>query len=176
MLFCGQRLGDSQSRRVPAIGLGIQGLVGPGRLHVLHLVSGRSHVLFVLCKPLLRSGVVVNAAGTAGIGHVIGIGDNASLHNRPVDVGRVDDGLIHMHNRGVVGKVPAPPLAAGKADAAVAEAVVHSPVVAHMPAPVALMEPIMAVFPAPIVGRPQRAFIRRRHPRAGHPVVVSIVI
>jgi hypothetical protein len=142
----------------------------------LRLDTGRSRMHFVLGSTLRRAGGVLNATRTAVVGHVMRIGDDASLHHCPINVGSVNNGLIHMHDRGVIGKVATAPLAAGKADAAVAVAVVHAAVVADVAAPIALMEAIVAVGPAPVVGRPQRAFIGSWNPGAGHPVVVSIVI
>ena len=85
---------------------------------------------FVLGSTLRRAGGVLNATRTAVVGHVMRIGDDASLHHCPINVGSVNNGLIHMHDRGVIGKVATAPLAAGKADAAVAVAVVHAAVVA----------------------------------------------
>ncbi len=164
MLFHGQRLCGSQVSRMSAIGLGKRCLVGPGRSRVLRLERGRRHMRLVLDRPLGGRGRVLNAVRTAVESHVIGIGDDASLHHRPVDVGGVDDGFIHMHNRGVVGKGAAPPLATGKADAAVAEAVVHAAIEANVVAPVAVMKPILAVVPTPVWGRPQRALIGSRNP------------
>jgi hypothetical protein len=176
VLFHGQRLGGNQRLWLSAIGLGKRGLVGLGRNRVLRLELGRSHMRLVCDRLLGGRGRVLNAVRTAVVRHVIGVGHDAPLHNRPVNVGGVNDGLIHMHHRGVVSKVPAPPLAAGKADAPVAGAVVHAAVVANVVAPVAVMEPVPAAGPPPVRRRPQRAAVRSRHPGARHPVVVPIVI
>ena len=143
---------------------------------MLHLESGWRRVLFMHRNQFLGSCGVLDAARTAVIGHMVGVDDGVSLHNRPVDVGGVNDSLIHMHHRGVVGKGVAAPFTAGKADAPIAEAVVHAAVVAHVAAPVALMEHIAATGPAPPVGGPESALIGSRHPCAGNPVVIPIVI
>jgi hypothetical protein len=111
-------------------------------------------MMLVAHSSLLGSGVMVNAAGTAAEAHVAGVGNHASLHHRPVDVGVVNDRLIHMNDRSVVGESAAAPFAARKADAAIAEAVVHAAVIADVRPPVAFMEDVMAAFPAPVVGRP----------------------
>ena len=171
VLFLRQRLGDSQGLGMAAIGLGIGGLVDLGRGNVLGLELGRSHVLVVRGHQFLRRGGVLNAARAAVVGHMIGVGDDPGLHDCRVDVGGVDDGLIHMHDGGVVGERTPAPLAPGKADAAVAEAVVHAPVVANVRAPIAIMEPVMAALPAPIGRGPQRALVGRGNPGAGHPEI-----
>jgi hypothetical protein len=138
---------------------------------MLCLELGWSRVLLVLGSPLLGGGGVLDAAGTAAIGNTVPVGDCVSLHNRPVNVGGVDGVLIYAHDGGVISKLAAAPLAAGKADALVAEAVIHSTVVAHVAAPVAPMEPVAAIRPAPVVGRPKRARVGRLYPDPGHPVV-----
>src|ERR1035437_1230389 len=175
-LFRTQRLGGYHVLRGPPIRFGIRALVDPGSLHVLRLETCRSRMPLALGNPLLGSGGVLNTAWTAVIGNAVVVDDRVSLHNRPVNVGGMDDGLIHVHDRGVIGKLAAAPLAAGKADAPVAEAVVHAPVVAYVAAPIALMEPILSAGPAPVVGCPQRALIGSRYPCAGHPVVVPVAI
>ena len=133
-------------------------------------------MLFVFETPLLSCGLVLNAVRTPVVGHMAGIGNDVPLHDRPVNVGGVDDVLIHMHDGGVIGKGAAAPLAAGKTDAPIAVAVVHAAVVADVVAPIAVIEAIVAVGPAPVGRRPQRAWIGSRNPGAGNPVVVPIAI
>jgi hypothetical protein len=87
---------------------------------------------------------VLNAAGAAVVGYMVVVDDGVSLHNRPVDIGGVDDGLIHVHHCGVVSKGVAAPLAAREANPPVAEAVIDAAVVTHVTAPVALMEAVLA--------------------------------
>jgi hypothetical protein len=100
---------------------------------------------FVFDGPLGGTGGVLNAAGTAVISYVMGVGDGVPLDNGPVNVGGMDDGLIHMNHCSVIGKGAAAPLAAGKADASIAEAIVDAAVVADMAAPIAAMEAVVAV-------------------------------
>jgi hypothetical protein len=111
-------------------------------------------VLVVLGQPLFRARVVMDAAGTAAEGHVTVAGDEASIDTLVVLEGGVDVAAVHMHDRGVVVEVVTAPLTAGKADAAVTEAVVHAAVIAHVRPPVAFMEAIPATFPTPVGGRP----------------------
>ena len=176
VLYRGQWLGDCRVLWVAAIGLGKRGFVGPGRRHVLRLDAGRSRVL-VTRGYLLRGGrLVLHPAGTAAIGDVVIVDNGIILHNRLVSVGVMDDGFIDARDRSVIAEVIALPLAAGVADAPVAVAVVHATVVAHMAAPVAVMEPVVAAVPVPVVGRPKRTLIGSGNPGAGHPVVVALVL
>ena len=131
-------------------------------------------MMIVARDSLPRGGVVVNPARTAAEAHVARVGNDAPVHDSVVCIHRVK-ARAHVHHRGVVGKDSAAPFAAGKADAAVAEAVVHPAVVAHVRSPVAFMEDVLAVFPAPVVGRPQHAGLGRGNPCAGNPVVAAVV-
>jgi hypothetical protein len=133
-------------------------------------------MLLVFSCPLRGAGGVLYAAGTAVVGHVMGVGDDAPLDNCPVNVGGVDDGPIHMDDRSVIGEGAAAPLAAGKAVASIAVAIVDAAVVADMASPIAAMESVLAFRPVPVVGCPQRALIGRLDPGAGHPVVVALIL
>jgi hypothetical protein len=128
-------------------------------------------VLVVLGKTLFGARVVMDAVWAAAEGHMAVADDEASFDTPVILEGVVDVVAVHMHHHGVVVEVVAAPLSAGKADAAVTEAVVHAAVVADVRAPVAFMEVIAAAIPSPVRGRPQRAFIWGGHPGAGNPVV-----
>jgi hypothetical protein len=119
---------------------------------------------------------VLNAAWAPVVRNAMGVGDRISFHTRPVNVGIVNRILIHACDRGVIAEAVALPLAAGVADAVIAEAIVHATVVTHVTAPVAPMKPVAATGPVPIVWRPERAVIGSFYPGAGHPVVVALVL
>ena len=176
MSFPAERLGGNYGSRMSAVRLGIGGLVGPHSLLVLRLDLGRSRVLVAIGNPFLRRGDVLNPAWPAVIGNAAAGADGVSLDNCPVVVSGVDDALIHTHDRGVVGKFIAAPFSPGKTDAAIPVAVVHSAVVADVPAPVAAVEPVATTKPPPIGRRPQGSFIGSRNPCAGNPVVVVVAI
>ena len=107
-----QRLRHHRRLRMPAISLGMQTLVGPGRYRMLCLNAGRSRML-IACGNQLPAGCgVLNPARTAIIGNTLVVDDRVLLHNRPVVVCVVNGSLIHMHDRGVVGKLVAAPFAA----------------------------------------------------------------
>src|SRR5580692_4701045 len=107
-----------------AIDLRVKLLVRLGRLYVLRLESGGRRVLLVLCNPLLGNRGVIDAAGTTAEGHMIGVSNRIPFDDRAVYKGVVNDGGIHIDHSGVIGKPAATPLAAGKADAEIASAVV----------------------------------------------------
>src|SRR5580658_1047816 len=119
---------------------------------------------------------MLNAAWTAVIRRTIITDDRILLNNRLVYISRVNETLIHMYHSSVVGKSTASPLAAGKANAAEPEPIVHAAIIAHLRAPIPIMESVIAVRPTPVGRRPQGAEIWRRYPRARHPVVVPIVV
>jgi hypothetical protein len=133
-------------------------------------------VLIALGNPLLWGSSVLNPAWAAAIGNAAVVDNRISLHNRRVVVGGVNHGLIHVHDRGVVGKLVAPPFSTRKTDASVPIAVVDATVVAYVAAPIAPMEPVFAAVPVPVVGRPQGALIGSRSPSAGNPVEVPVAI
>jgi hypothetical protein len=117
---------------------------------------------------------MVNAAGTSAVGDAAIVDDCRVVDDRRVDVGVAYDGLIHVHDRGVISKIVAVPLAAGKADAHVAKAIIHAAVVTDVGPPVALVKSVVAAFPAPVGGCPQRTLIGSGHPGAGNPKVAVI--
>lgn len=173
--FLGQRLGDSNIRRTSAIGLGKRCLVGPGYSRVLRLDRGRSNMRFARRSLLGGCSRMLNAPRTAVVCRMIIADNRVLLHNCPVHISRMNESLIHMHHGGVVGKRAASPLATGKADATEPEPIVHAAIVAHLRAPIPVVESVIAIRPTPVRWRPKRAGIRRRHPRARHPVIVPIV-
>ena len=166
-----QRLCRGQGPGVPAIGLCVRSLVGPRRRYMLCLKACRSHVPVVFRDPLLGARLVLNPAWTAAEGHVSGIRNRVPFDHRAVNESIVDDRRIHVHHRRVVGEKSSPPFAAGEADAQVAAAVIHATVVAHVGTPIPIVKNILPVAPAPIAGRPQRADVGHRHPRAWHPEI-----
>ncbi len=163
-------------RGMSAIVIGIGGFVVFGESLVMLLEGCPALVLVVLGQALFGARVVMDAVRAATEGYVAVAGDEASIDTLVVLEGGVDVAVVHMHDRGVVVEVVTAPLSAGKADAAVTEAVVHAAVVAHVRPPVAFMKAIAATFPTPVGWRPQRAFIRGGHPGAGNPVVALVTV
>lgn len=109
---------------------------------MLLLERGSGHMLFMLGNPFLGAGSMMDAAGTAAEGDVVIPGYKASFHAPAVFKGVVDIPAVDVDDHGVVVEVVASPLAAGKADAAVAKAVVHAAIVADVASPIAFVEDI----------------------------------
>jgi hypothetical protein len=159
-----------------AVVLDVRTPVAPGRGLVLLLEGGCRDVPLVLSHPFFRAGLVVDTARAAAEGHVAIPGNEASVHAPPVLEGLVDKPAVHMHYDDVIGEDLAAPLAAGKAEAAITVAVVHAAIVTDVPAPVAGMEDVETVRPAPVARRPQSTGIGRRNPSAGNPIVAVVAI
>jgi hypothetical protein len=97
-------------------------------------------MLLMLGNSFLGAGGVIDAAGAAAEGNMAIPGNKASFDSCPVLEGRVNISGVHVYDRGVIGKDAAAPLASGKADATVSEAIVHAAIVADMRSPIALVE------------------------------------
>jgi hypothetical protein len=143
---------------------------------MLRLIPRWRYVLLTGYSLFAGSWVVVNPVRTAVVSNVIGIEHSFLLNNGPVDIGVVDDGDVYLGDGGVIGKHAASPFAAGKTDSSKSESVIDAAVVADFISPVAVVEAVDSVCPSPVGRGPERAFVRSRHPCAGDPVVVSVVV
>jgi hypothetical protein len=119
---------------------------------------------------------MLDAARAACISYAAIIDDGRVPHDCLVHIGVVNDGPIHAHHSSVVREAVSAPLAAGKADAHVTEAIVDTAVIADVLAPVAVMEEVMSAFKAPVGGRPEVARLGSRHPGAGNPVITVLAV
>jgi hypothetical protein len=153
--------------------LGIGALIAPGRTLVLVLDRCSAYMLVVICKPLVGAGFVMDAFRPAAEADVAAPVNVSFVHTPAIVKGVMEAMAVYICDRGVVAEVVAMPLAAGKADAAIAEAVVDAAVVAYVPSPVALMEDKPAAGPTPVGGSPQSAFVGGRHPSAANPIKVA---
>jgi len=162
--------------RMSAVVLRVEAPVGASRFHVLHLNRGRSHVMLVHRHALFGTRIVTDAARAAVVRDVVIVDDCRVIDDRPIHVRIVDDGSIHVHDRGVIGKIAAMPLSAHEANAHVAESIVHATVEANVRSPVSGMEDVQATGPAPVRWSPQCALVWRRNPRTGNPVVAIIPV
>jgi hypothetical protein len=104
------------------------------------------------------------------------IRDGVAANDSLVHIGVVNDGGIHAHHRGVVCELSSAPLAAYKAYTHVAMAVVNSAVIPNAVAPVTVVKGVASAVPTPPGRGPESAYIRRRHPCPGNPVVAVIAI
>jgi hypothetical protein len=117
--------------RMSTIRLGIRSAIRPSLRNPLLLGLRRRSMPPVHCGAFSRRRFVPYAARAAVVSHPARIRDSIFSHDRAVDVGVVDDGRVHSHHCGVIRELAAPPHAAREADAHVAEAVIHSAVVAN---------------------------------------------
>ena len=110
----------------------------------------------------------VEPAPTAVVAHVI---HAHIIVDHGLVVGVVNDGGVHIVDRGVVGEPIMFPASTFIAMPDVAAAVVHAAVESNMLAPVTDVEQKYAFVPAPVTRRPEHTDLRRIQPRAGHPEV-----
>ncbi|CAB3889865.1 hypothetical protein LMG3412_03694 [Achromobacter deleyi] len=143
------------------------GLAGEAALHV----GGRT-MLFVARRDFARIGLALDAGRPAVVADAAVV-DVVDHHRVVVDVGDARD--VHVGHGAVVEEAVVVPVAAHKADADIAETVVHAAIEADVRAPVAAMPEIDAVDKTPVTRRPQCAGVGRQHPRAGHPEVAQAV-
>ena len=116
---------------------------------------------------------VLHPVGSAIVRDVGDVDDRGLLNDGLVHIDVGYRAAVHVDNRGVIGKVPAVPRAAGKADAHVATPVVHAAIIADVWSPIAGMPAIMASPKAPVAGGPESASIGSRDPCAGYPVITE---
>ncbi len=175
------RFGAAISRRCGPGGCSVGGLsvifggrsclgLTAGRRFLLRSWSGSGLAVLPRHRRFRRAGPRCGSAGSA-------------VKTRPItpvayvlDIGVMNDRRIHVHHRGVIGKVPAFPTAAVESSSAVAEAIVHAAIEAHGRSPVAGIKRIESIRKTPIARCPEEAGLRRRYPRTGDPVIACVAI
>ena len=172
-VFRRERTGSNQILRTSAVRLGIGHAIGTGSLLMLGLEGRRLHMPLIHIRALLCRGLITNATLAAVKGYAAVPGIIATVNGDAIGIDAIApcSAGADMHDGCVVCKDSTAPHAAGKADAAIAVAVVNAAIVAHVRAPVAGMKDIKSALPSPIGRSPQSSNERRRHPRAGNPVV-----
>ena len=142
------------------------GLLVPG-------LRGRWREVSATGNPLLLG-------GRSRIGSTVAAVVADAVHARIVDdrlvVRVMNDRGVYVHDRGVVEELPSLPVSALKASAHVSESIKNAAVEADLLSPVASVPDVNAVAPSPISWSPQETNFGRENPRAGHPVVVAVVI
>jgi hypothetical protein len=93
--------------------------------------------------------------------------------DRAVNIGVVDHGRVHTHNRGVVTEVAAAPASPVKAHSGIAKAVVHAAIEAYLRSPVARIPEVAAITPAPVARGPEKAHCGSHYPRSGNPIIAA---
>lgn len=124
----------------------------------------RSGFLFGIRFCLYSIGTV--KARTVGV-HILG--------ERIVDVGVMDNRLIHTCHSGVVLEVVATPSSAPVAVSGVAITVINASVKTDMRSPVTLVKCVSAVVPTPPRRCPKQTHSGRWHPHTRDPVIIVVV-
>jgi hypothetical protein len=162
-------------RWATAVALEIRASVVSRGIDVVLLKGSSIQMPLMLGHPFLAVGLVTDAAWSAAIGDAAASVNEAMIYTSAVKEGQAAV-EANMHYGSVVGEVSAAPFAADKADAAIAEAVVHATVVADVGSPVASMKDVQAVVPSPIRRSPQVAGLGCGHPGAWNPIVAVVAI
>ncbi len=154
------------NRRTAVIYRGQQCVIGARGLLVLGLQGRWRRVRRVGVCFLLRRRAGGDPAIAAVEAHMGGrVVDDRAV----VDVG--DAHVAEVVGGAVVGEPPMIPVAALVAHAAIAVAVIDAAVEADRRSPVALVEEVDPVVPAPPARRPEQTHRGRQHPGSGHPVI-----
>jgi hypothetical protein len=88
----------------------------------------------------------------------------------------VNLGDVHVVHSPVVVEIVSPPISALITFSPISIAVIYSAIETHVGSPVTVIPYVCPVVPSPVTGCPQVAGRRHKHPCAGHPVIVFIVI
>src|SRR5215467_6846098 len=93
--------------------------------------------------------------------------------HRPIDERVMNDSGVHVCHGSVIKEPVSLPAAAPVPGAEVAKAVVNATVKTDGRSPVALIKGVNAVVPTPPGWSPKQTYCGRRHPDAGHPVIIG---
>src|ERR1700722_11272516 len=147
--------------RVGARCLHVFGLHGHGR--DMSLMGGR---LFLGRRALVESAVAAIIADA---------GDRRTVHD-PCFIHVANHGDVYVGHRTIVEKVTVVPTSAFVTVTEIAEAIVDSAIKSYLRTPVAIMENVPAVSPAPVSGRPEKTNFRSQYPSSGNPIVIIVSI
>ncbi len=135
-------------------------------LLVLHLRRGRGYVTPTLGRHLRLRWLRLNSTRTSVIGNAI---DGNVVDRLVIDM---HVGNVHVVDGAVVVEITALPVSAVIAASGIAESIINAAIEADGRTPVAGVPTVEAGREYPPARRPQVTWLRSRHPRSGHPVVV----
>src|SRR5947207_15011879 len=92
-----------------------------------------------------------------------------------IDVGVVNDALVHVRHIGVVTEIVSNPAPAPVTVAGVAIAVINSSVKTDMRSPVTLVKYVSTIVPAPPCRCPKQTDTWRSNPGAWHPIIIVLI-
>src|SRR5580658_2196097 len=131
---------------------------------MLSLHGGWRDVSLTCGGLFLRGWTSCNSASAAVVAHIV--------HSDVIDHGLgINVRHVHVAHGSVVEEGAATPFSALEPDTDVAEAVVYASVESDLRPPVTLIENKHIIVPAPIARGPEKTWLRRQYPRAGHPKV-----
>ena len=139
---------------------------------VLGLCCYRRCVLFVRVSLFLRRRSPVYSTRTVKAGAV----DRRVVVDHRLVVNVVNFCHVHVVHRPVVEEIVSPPIPALVTFSAVPVAVIDPAIETDVRSPVTSVPYVHSVVPSPVTGCPQEARRRRKHPCAGHPVIIFIVV
>jgi hypothetical protein len=114
------------------------------------LCGNWTKALLVLGGHLRRRGPHLDTAASAIKAHAA-----SRIHNRcAIHIGVVNNRAVHVHHGSVIAEGSSNPTSAIETGAAIAEAVVHTPVKANNGAPISGVPQINAVTPSPVARSP----------------------
>src|SRR6185437_749851 len=158
--------------RPAMIGLEALRRIAHGDVTLLQLHRGWLDMALTGPCALLRGRLRGDAATTTVVADTVHVN---IVDDRPVDVHVVDVGDVDVVDGAVVVEVAPAPFATGIAVAEVPVAVIDAAVEADARTPVTAVPAIVAIGPAPPARRPQQTDLRRHHPGARHPVVITVI-
>jgi len=139
---------------------------------VLGLCCDRWGVLFVRISLFLRRRSPVHSTRTVKAGAV----DRRIIVDHRLVVNVVNLRHVHVVHRPVVEEIVSPPIPAIITFSAIPVAVIDPAIETDVRSPITSVPNVHSIVPPPITGCPQEARRRRKHPCAGHPVIIFIVV
>jgi len=155
----------------PAMILGGEvGFILTGNPRLLKLLRPGVEAL-LMCRSLLRGcWTYIDAAPAAVVANAV---YGCLVDDGAINVSVMNDGGVHMHDRGVVAEIAAIPASAIETGSVVAVAVIHTAIEADLRAPVSGVPEVGAVTPAPVPRSPEQAYGGGKDPRSGYPIVIA---
>src|SRR5580704_11756022 len=165
------RLSSSGDRRLAVVCGSAQFRVRACGLDVFGLRRHRSDMTFMCGRFFLCSGTSVDAS-IATI--EADAGDGGFVDARVVDV--VNHIHVYVQHSAVIEKVTVIPASTFKTMAKVTEAVVNPAIETYLRAPVAIIENVATVSPAPIAWSPEKTDFGSHYPGSRHPKITVITV
>ena len=129
-------------------------------------------MLLVRVSFFLRARFPVHSTRTVKAGTV----DRCIVVDHRLVIHIVNLGHIHVIHRSVVVEIVSPPISALITFSPISIPIIYPAIETDAGSPVTVIPLVYSVVPSPIARRPQVAGCGRKHPRAGHPVIILIIV